>query len=465
MSSERILFVTGRLAEPSLRSVLGPLAEKTGFDFEIAVLGISVAALMHVDWVRRKLVLPENITRVVLPGWCDGDLESLESQFGTTFSLGPKDLFDLPDYFGQGIRQAPDLDDYSIEILAEINHAPRLSDDELLRQADEYRQSGADIIDLGCIPGHSWTGIGSAVRQLRTNGFRVSVDSFERSEVESAIEAGAELVLSCNQSNVEWARELHVEFVVLPDDVRDLNSWEATCARLKERGRKFRLDPILEPIGFGFTASLERYFDARRRLPTASMMMGIGNLTELTEVDSSGVNFLLAAICEELRIESVLTTQVINWGRSAVKEFDLARRLVRHSIQNRVLPKHLGGELVLLRDPRLHELGEDGLRQIAGRLTDPNFRIFAERGEVHLMNRDGYWHGPDPYEVFDRMRTEVGTLNAEHAFYLGMELCKARTALTLGKQYRQDESLRWGFLTVEEVSAIARRKHQSDRPT
>ena len=465
MSRERILFVTGRLAEPSLLGVLGPLAEKTGFDFEVAVLGISVAALMHVDWVRRKLVLPEKITRVVLPGWCGGDLESLESQFGTKFSLGPKDLFDLPDYFGHGTRHAPDLSDYSIEILAEINHAPRLSDDELLRQADEYRKSGADVIDLGCIPGDSWDGIGSAVRRLRADGFRVSVDSFERIEVESAVEAGAELVLSCNQSNVEWARELPVEFVVIPDDVRDLNSWEATCERLKEREHKFRLDPILEPIGFGFTASLERYFDVRRRLPAASMMMGVGNLTELTEVDSSGVNFLLAAICEELRIESVLTTQVINWGRSAVKEFDLARRLVRHSIQNRVLPKHLGGELVLLRDPRLHELGEDGLKQMAGRLTDPNFRIFAERGEVHLMNRDGYWHGSDPYEVFDRMRAEVGTLNAEHAFYLGMELCKARTALTLGKQYRQDESLRWGFLTVEEVSAIARRKHQSDRST
>jgi dihydropteroate synthase len=191
------------------------------------------------------------------------------------------------------------------------------------------------------------------------------------------------------------------------------------------------------------------------------MMMGIGNLTELTEVDSAGVNFLLAAICEELRIHSVLTTEVINWGRTAVREFDLARRLVRHSIGHRVLPKHLGGQLVLLRDPRLHDLGEQGLKQVADRLTDPNFRIFAEREEIHLMNRDGYWHGSDPYEVFDRMIAVVGPLTSEHAFYLGMELCKARTALTLGKQYAQDQALRWGFLTVEEISAVERRRNKS----
>src|SRR5579872_5550540 len=93
MPRERILFVTGRLAEPSLREVLRPLAERVGFDYEVAVLGISVAALMHADWVRRKLVVPEKINRVVLPGWCVGDLASLSADFGTTIVRGPKDLF------------------------------------------------------------------------------------------------------------------------------------------------------------------------------------------------------------------------------------------------------------------------------------------------------------------------------------------------------------------------------------
>jgi dihydropteroate synthase-like protein len=461
MSRERILFVTGRLAEPSLKEVVRPLAERVGFEYEISVLGISVAALMHVEWVKRKLVVPEGITRIILPGWCGGDLSLLSAQLGVPCTLGPKELFDLPEFFGRGGRPPPSLVDYSIEILAEINHAPRLSAEDLLRQANAYRQSGADVIDLGCIPGESWAAVAETVKILRAEGFRVSIDSFEQSEVESAVEAGAELVLSCNGTNVNWACELPVEFVVIPDEVRDPGSSEATCARLQQSNRSFRLDPVIEPIGFGFATSLQRYFETRRRYPDAAMMMGVGNLTELTEVDSAGINFLLAAICEELRIGSVLATEVINWGRTAVREFDLARRLVRHSIENRVLPKHLGEQLVLLRDPKLHAIGTEGLRQLASRLTDPNFRIFAEGGEIHLMNRDGYWHGFDPYEVFDRMIASVGSLTAEHSFYLGMELNKARTALTLGKQYIQDESLRWGFLSVDEISALKRRKHRT----
>jgi dihydropteroate synthase-like protein len=463
MSSERILFVTGRLAEPSLRQVLEPLAERIGFGYEVAVLGISVAALMRADWVRRKLQVPAGFQRVIIPGWCGGELDSLTAHFGIPFQRGPKDLFDLPGFFGQEGCPLPAFDQYSIEILAEINHAPNLSWEALFRQADWYRQSGADVIDFGCVPGETWAGIGDAVRRLICEGFRVSVDSFNQPEVEDAVAAGAELVLSCNHTNREWASQLPVELVVIPDDPRELDSWNETVELLESARQPYRLDPILEPIGFGFAASLARYHEARRRHPTAELMMGIGNLTELTEVDSAGVNFMLAAVCEELRVGSVLATEVINWGRTAVREFDLARRLVRHSLTNRVLPKHLGGQLVLLRDARLHELGEQGLQQLSARLTDPNFRIFAERGEIHLMNRDGYWHGSDPYEVFDRMVSTVGALTAEHAFYLGMELCKARTALTLGKQYTQDEALRWGFLTVEEISAVERRRKESGR--
>ena len=461
MTSEHLLFVTGRLAEPSLRQVLEPLSARAGFTYDVAVLGISVAALMRSDWVRRKLQVPSGVERVIIPGWCGGDLQSLADHFGVPFERGPKDLFDLPELFGQHGRIRPALDDYSIEILAEVNHVPHLSWDELLKKAEWYRNSGADMIDLGCNPGESWSGIGETVRKLVCEGFRVSVDSFDQAEVEAAVEAGAELVLSCNGVNRDWASQLPCELVVIPDDPSNLMSWTPTIELLQTQRQPFRLDPILEPIGFGFARSLSRYYETRRNYPDCEMMMGIGNLTELTEVDSAGVNFVLAALCEDLKIHSVLATEVINWGATAVKEFDVARRLVRHSIANRVLPKHLGGQLVMLRDPRLHELGEAGLRQISERLADPNFRIFAERGEIHLMNRDGYWHGSDPYEVFDRMLETVGALTPQHSFYVGIELCKARTALTLGKQYTQDQALRWGFLTVEEISAVERRRRES----
>src|SRR5207253_4893726 len=118
---------------------------------------------------------------------------------------------------------------------------------------------------------------------------------------------------------------------------------------------------VLEPIGFGFAASLGRYLEARRRFPDAEMMMGIGNLTELTDADSAPINVLLLAFCQELGIRSVLTTEVINWARSSVRECDLARRLVYHATSHHTLPKRLHPRLVILRYTKLLRPGSPPL--------------------------------------------------------------------------------------------------------
>lgn len=458
MTAERILFVTGRFAEQPLREVVGKLESEFGISGTVAVTKISVAALLHVDWLAGQLQIEEAFDRAILPGWCQGDPQRLQEQFDIPFEIGPKDLFDLPTYFGSDEQKVVDLTKYSIEILAEINHAPRMSDDDILSLSQHYRDSGADIIDLGCVPGEPWSRAGDVTKQLIDNGFRISIDSFERTEVESAVDAGAELVLSCNQSNLAWASQLNAELVAIPETPFSLDSLEETVEQLTARGVRFRIDPILEPIGFGFAASLARYFEARRRWPELEIMMGIGNLTELTEVDTAGVNFVLAGLCEELEIRSVLTTEVINWARSSVREFDLARRLTRHSISNRALPKHVNSSLVALRDPKLRPSGEATLQSLASQITDPNYRIFAERGLIHVMNRDGYWKGTDPFDLFRRVRADAAPpLSESHAFYLGYEVCKAGTALRIGKQYTQDEELNWGFLTqdfVQETSGF-----------
>jgi dihydropteroate synthase-like protein len=242
------------------------------------------------------------------------------------------------------------------------------------------------------------------------------------------------------------------EVIAIPDTPSDLDSLARTVDVLREIGICFRIDPILEPIGFGFAASLGRYIEARRRFPGDEIMMGVGNLTELTDADTAGINVLLAGFCQELGIRSVLTTEVINWARSAVKEFDLARRLVFHAVREKVLPKRLEPNLVMLRDPKLYEQGEEALNELAARVTDRNYRVFAERGEIHVLNGSVYLRGSDPFELFSRLAASDPKLDAAHAFYLGYEFAKAVTALTLGKNYSQDQALRWGFLSVPELS-------------
>jgi dihydropteroate synthase-like protein len=454
----RILFVTGKLAEPALRRVLAELAPHAGFEAEVAVLNITVAALMTADWVARHLGhVPGDVERVILPGFCRGDPEEVARAAGVPVALGPKDLRDLPEFFGKRSGPPPGYGAFDVEILAEINHAPKKDHAAILAEARHYRDGGADVIDLGCDPGGIWSGVGDAVRALRDDGFRVSIDSFNPDEVTAALTAGAELVLSVNGSNVDHARRWHesfpgVEVVAIPDTPSDLDSLARTVEQLAKFGVRFRLDPILEPIGFGFAASLGRYVETRRQFPDAEILMGIGNLTELTDVDTAGVNVLLAGFCQELGVRSVLTTQVINWARSAVKEFDLARRLVYHAVREKVLPKRLEPGLVMLRDPKLYEQGEEALRELARRVSDRNYRIFAERGELHVLNGTVYLRGTDPFELFERLAAADPKLDPSHAFYLGYEFAKAVTALTLGKTYTQDQALRWGFLTVPEVS-------------
>ncbi len=449
VSRPHLLFVTGKLAEPALRRTLAELAPRAGFDFSVAVLPITVVALATTPWVARHLTIPPGISRVLLPGLCLGDLALVQDRAAVPVERGPQDLRDLPDFFGAGSSSHSGYGAYDIAILAEINHAQRLSREAILAQAQADRAAGADVIDLGCDPGASWTGVGDAVRALREEGLRVSIDSFDGREVEEAVAAGAELVLSVNSSNLMAARSWGCEVVAVPDVPATLEGLDRIVETLSGWGVPFRIDPILEPIAFGFAASLGRYLEVRRRYPQAEMLMGVGNLTELTDVDSAGVNVLLLGFCQELGIRSVLTTEVINWCRSCVRELDLARRLVAYAYRERVLPKRLEPDLVLLRDPKLREHGEQTLHELAAQVTDRNFRLFAERGLLHVLNGHMFLQGTDPFDLFQQMQAREA-IDPAHAFYLGYEMAKAVTALTLGKNYVQDQALHWGFLTVPE---------------
>jgi dihydropteroate synthase len=458
VSGLRVLFVTGRLAEPSLRAVVAELAPRAGIEPLVAVLPISVASLMPTDWIARHLEIPlEGVDRIVLPGLCRGDLDPIRVKVGEAVSVerGPADLRDLPALFGQQAAAREGFGGYSIEILAEINHANRLDLAEILDVARRYAADGADLIDLGCDPGGPWVGVGEAVRALRDAGHRVSIDSFDPAEVAAAVSSGAELVLSVNGTNCEVAADWgRVEVVAMPDQPGSLDGLDATIEQLERLGVPYRIDPILEPIGFGFAASLGRYLEVRRRYPGVGMLMGVGNLTELTDADSAGINVVLAGFCEELKIGSVLTTEVINWARSSVRELDLARRLVHCAVTRRTLPKRLEPGLVMLRDDRLARYGPEALGELQARIKDLNWRIFAEDGRLHAINGQGWVSDEDPYVLFEQM----GVTDPGHAFYLGYELAKAVTALTLSKGYRQDQALDWGFLTRPEVSHHDRKK-------
>jgi len=442
----RVLFVTGLLAEPALRNMLVEMAAP--FACEVAVLRITVAALMTTTWIARHLTVSEGIDLVLIPGLCEGDPAVIQEKVGVPVAKGPADLREIPRYFGRSAI-AHEYGAWDIEILAEINNAPRLTREDIRREAERYRASGADVIDMGCTPGLAFPELGAVVRDLVDAGMRVSIDTFDVDEIRVAVGAGASLVLSVNQSNIEIAKELAsspVRWVAVPDLGGPIDTLEPTIAKLDAWGVSYLIDPILEPIGMGFMASLERYANARRRWPDAEMLMGIGNLTELTAADSTGVNALLVAICQELGIRAVLTTEVIPWARGAVREVDVARRLMHYAITKRTVPKGVDDRLVTVKDPDVVTYSEKELRALQAAITDPNYRIFADRDAITVFNSERFVRGTDIQDIFAQLEVD----EPAHAFYLGKELAKASLAVTLGKNYRQEGPLSWGYLTPDE---------------
>jgi dihydropteroate synthase len=439
----RVLFVTGKLAEPALRDTLASM--KAPFAMEVAMLPITVAALMTTEWIAKHLAVPSGTDLVLIPGLCEGATGPIADRFAVRVEKGPKDLREIPEYFGQAAARE-DYGKWDIEIIAEINNAPRLSRDAIMREALRFHDSGADYIDIGCTPGLAFPELGSIIRELVATGMRISIDTFNADEIRTAVDAGATLVLSINGSNLGVARELAgrgVRVVALPDFGAPLATIAPTIEFLTQLDVPFLIDPVIEPIGFGFTASIERYAEARRRWPNAEMMMGIGNITELTAADTTGVNAILIAICQELGIRAVLTTEVIPWAHGAVREIDIARRLMYHAVTKKIVPKRVDDRLVTVKDPRILEYGETELRELQSRITDPNFRIFTDRNTITVLNRDLFIRGTDIQEIF----AQLGVDEATHAFYLGKELAKAKLAITLGKTYRQEGALSWGYLT------------------
>ena len=459
----RVLFVTGRLAEPALRRVLSEMAPP--FAYDVAVLGITVAALMTTAWIARNLdqpgQVPEGFDLVLIPGLCEGDPQVIGERVGVPVEKGPKDLREIPRHFGRALT-ALEYGAWDIEIVAEINNAPRLTRDALRREASYFHESGADVIDLGCTPGLAFPLLGDVVRELTAAGMRVSVDTFDAGEIRTAVAAGAGLVLSVNGSNIEVARDLAgtgARVVVVPDLGGTLDTLEPSLDKLAQWGVPCLIDPILEPIGFGFMASLERYAEVRWRYPAAEMLMGIGNLTELTAADSTGVNAMLIAVCQELGVRAVLTTEVIPWARGAVREIDVARRLMHYAVTQRTIPKAVDERLVTVKDPVVLTFTQEELRALQARLTDPNFRIFADREGITVLNHERFVRGTDIQQIFAQLEVRETT----HAFYLGKELARASLAMTLGKTYRQEGALSWGYLTPAD-DAIAEHVRLTQRP-
>ena len=436
---EHILFLTGRLAQPSLERVLAGI-EAPPFTWEVRELGLQVAALMTAEMIQRRLELPGQVDRILVPGRCRGDVDALSRHFGVAVQRGPEELKDLPQFFNRAARPIT-LDEHAVAIFAEIVDAPRLSVDAIVARARSLRAEGADVIDLGGLPETRFDHLADSVAALKSEGFKVSVDSVDPQELLSGARAGADYLLSLTLDTLWLADEVAATPVLIPRTPADEASLFEAVEIMQRQGRAFLADAILDPIPFGLTASIVRYHRLRERFPTAPIMMGIGNLTELTEADTSGINALLLGICAELNVAAVLTTQVSGHARRAVKEADWARRIMHAAQRHRTLPKGLADALMTVHAKQPFPDTPEEIAAIAAQVRDPNFRVQVSARGLHVYNRDGLREGRGAFELWPQLGLEG---DAAHAFYMGVELAHAEIAHKLGKRYVQDQPLDWG---------------------
>ncbi len=449
---EHILFLTGRLAQPQLEKVLAGLAAgpDAPFTHEVREIGLQVAALMTADMIRRRVELPVRADRIIVPGRCRGDLEALSAHFGMPVQRGPEELKDLPRFFNRAAKPV-DLSEYEVAIFAEIVDAPRLSVEAIVARAEALKRDGADVIDLGCLPETPFEHLEASVRALKAAGFSVSVDSVDPQELLRGGRAGADYLLSLTIDTLWVADEVASTPVLIPRTPHDEASLHAAIDAMSAKGRAFLADPILDPIPFGLAASIVRYHALRARCPEAPIMMGVGNLTELTEADTSGINALLFGIAAELNVAAVLTTQVSAHARRAVREADWARRIMHAAARQRSLPKGLSGALMTVHDKHPFPDTPEEIAATAAQVKDPNFRVQVSERGLHVYNRDGVREGTSAFELWPRLGLEN---DASHAFYMGVELAHAEIAWRLGKRYVQDRPLDWGAAVEREAEDL-----------
>jgi dihydropteroate synthase len=173
----------------------------------------------------------------------------------------------------------------------------------------------------------------------------------------------------------------------------------------------------------------------------------------------------MIAVCQELGVRSVLTTEVIPWARGAVREVDIARRLMHYAVTQHTIPKGVDDRLVTVKDPEVLTFTEEELRALQAELTDPNFRIFADQDAITVLNNERFVRSTDASRIGD-IFAQLDVDEPGHAFYLGKELARASLAVTLGKTYRQEGALSWGYLTPpDDVKAEHVRLTQPSRRT
>jgi dihydropteroate synthase-like protein len=477
----RILLVTGRQAYPTVKELAGDNAD-------VMMLDVGIAAFTTPKMLEKAIAdVKNNYDLVLVSGLAASDFSVLEKKLGIKIRLGPRQAYDIPLALScagrlefshtvaadmllaevkreSAIKDLLDIEEganYSfllktvkvggtstMKVVAEVADAAGMSDVELIRKIESY--SSADVIDLGIPLESSEDAVRHAVRVARSATLKpISVDTLIPEYIAAGVDEGASLVLSLNGSNLDAVgpliAEKKISAVVIPND-DSLDELFENIKKARALGiTNILADPILSPVGHGFAESLARYKEFRRREPDMPVFFGAGNVTELTDADSIGINALLAGIAMELGVSALFTTEASQKTINCVAELKAACSMMALARHRKSSPKDLGVDLLVIKEKRARkDIVEPGTVIRAKRhqwKLDPagSFNIFIDNGKIYAKNGDITVAGEDPQAIIDTL-ADMGLVSMmDHAGYLGKELEKAHLAIRFRRSYLQDD--------------------------
>jgi len=477
----RILVTTGHRAYDSVKRAVGDKAD-------VLLLDVDVAALITPSLLR-TIPSINSYDLILIPGLASGDFASLEKELGVKIRLGPKHACDLGwalQYVDEiefshtipacqllsGKKRSDALErihrleecaeprftikdvkiggNSMMKVMSEIVDATRLHEGELQRVAERYLHEGADIIDLGIPMDATPAEVRRAIETVSSLGAPISIDTLDPNLILAGVEAGADMVLSLNSDNIKsagWAvASQDMAAVVIPDD--NFESLWKNIEIAQEIGiRKIIADPILAPIGHGFVDSLTSYHKFRQATDLP-LFFGAGNITELMDADSIGINATLAGMAMELGASILFTPQYSDKAKGSIKELKTATQMMLLAKERGTAPKDLGLDLLVIKEKRRREDKievESPVEAMPHRewMQDPKgcFRIALQDEKIVARHEEKNIAitGTSAKAVFDTMQ-DLGFVSlTEHAAYLGRELMKAELALRFGRSYIQDD--------------------------
>lgn len=516
----KVLLITGELAEDAVRRY----AKESSIETEALALKMAVAALLTPQTIANalKTMKLEGFNMILVPGLVRGDTTVIAKATGVAAFKGPRYAADLPtvldslceiqlsttvptdDLLREKLQQKAMQEiekaeanreellkkpgsiligtlavgkDFPMRVLAEIVDAALMDKKTIQQTAKRFVQAGTDIIDVGMVAGESQPEKTKRMVEWvkQVVDVPVSIDTLDPAEIQAAVEAGADLVLSGDAGNIDVIAPFvsKVAVVVIPtnqskgyfpkkaqDRVKYL---EEIIKKAKKLGvKRILADLILDPCDV--LESFLAFKEFATRNPGVPLFVGVSNVTELMDADSVGVNAVLARLSSEVGASMLLATEKSDKAKGTVSEEVAAAKMMFLAKKRKSVPKDLGIDLLILKDKRVYEEPYDKKLEAGARVVDAFkksepatldskgiFKISVDRTEgvlvaLHYVSLDmikpaNVIKGKTADSVYLKIVEKGLVSKLDHGAYLGSELAKAEIALRTGKEYIQDKMM------------------------